>query len=400
MYFEKETINGDDFDATDDNGEGFHCGLPEEGDWVIIQLAGKALKVTHNIGGTYSAAIAADLDPSTAFVDDKTSLQEGDLYDFVSGTKTMQISIGSVTTNGAGSGTPPPPPTPPAPASGVTDTDLSYPHPDPIAAVTGVITKFHMTQTVGLTMDGANTCEDSKADLQKAYAKQVAALATTELVNAESLEVQVVCDDDTSAEFILSAPGRLQTATKNELKVGLADQAAATAFAGEATTLSAATYGAPPAITRNGGWFARHPDKQCGNGRLEALGATEDGQCPGVGSIKRDDNVQAENCDSAASASFGSYTSGCGTSNDCTLPTTTVQLGEFSDANDDQDVLKRRVRQIMSGVTTSAMSTYGYDPYYPNGLEPARLNPACTPHNSSPRPTLAPPTWRRPSDAS
>ena len=30
VYFEKETINGDDFDATDDDGEGFHCGLPEE----------------------------------------------------------------------------------------------------------------------------------------------------------------------------------------------------------------------------------------------------------------------------------------------------------------------------------------------------------------------------------
>jgi hypothetical protein len=126
--------------------------------------------------------------------------------------------------------------------------------------------------------------------------------------------------------------------------------------------------GAPVVVSHP--FVLTHPDKVCGDGRIEALSPSHIGTCPNIGSQTSNvGTVTPEGCDTSSDAGFGIFSAGCGeNSANCAL--TKNQVVELTEAATEA----KRSTQLQYGVLTAAMSNYDYNPFDSNSAKP-KLNP-------------------------
>lgn len=357
-------INGESYNADDPSFEyAFYAPLTNPGDTVTIDATGGTHSVRFTNVGTADDTICGmetrdpESDPDFVSQGNYTS---GETMTWDLTTKLMKFTCGSVAAAGFQ-----------APLEGSNTTYVPL-LPDPITIpvfdANAIETDAYFSQAVtGLAgMD----CTTDKVQLENKYKELLADQSIG--VHADSLLVRLECSSATDGSFVVGVPGGITAAQQSELVIGL-NAFSQTTFVSDLASLTAGTFAMP--VTIDHAYTDVHANKQCGNGKMEALDAEHQGRCPMVGSLKRTADAStftAETCDSSSSAFFGVYNKGCGeTSDQCMLNRTATDV-DVKDA-DTADAMRR---QLASGVVSAGMANFEFDSTQPigNDNEAERLN--------------------------
>ena len=290
---------------------------------------------------------------------------EGATITFLHDGKQAEFVTGSVTTGGQAAASTPAPTPPPG-------EDVYQGAPLPTIATPAAPTAAKKDSYISQAVTGLTDCS-AISDADKAtHEDKYATKLTDDLaaVHKDSLKVRLDCvsGDADAGTITVSIPGTVSSDDLTTLKAGVSNDDKGTFT----PTLGDVTADLAHAFT------AQYPARSCGNGVLEALGADQQGRCPGVGSLFRDAASafaagDVEACDSSQDAYFGEYNKGCGrgaSDNACKLDKTSSADG--MDVITQTDIGKLKM-QLASGVVSAGMSNYAYNPTV-TGSESENLN--------------------------